>query len=211
MEESYITLAGSARHEIDKIKGSRFLALVTPVTDEQQAKDFLQACRKEFHAARHHCSAWRLRSNGGEFRSSDDGEPSGSAGKPILAVIDGRELVDLAVVVVRWFGGTKLGVGGLVRAYGQAAAEALDLAEKRVVVLGRVFTFRHPYDCSGPLEGLLKEFGYVGRDALYAEDVQFDLEIPLARCEPFLAAFIERSAGRGVVTEHAQEDGAPGD
>jgi uncharacterized YigZ family protein len=202
LEESYNTLGGPHRHEIDKIKGSRFLGLVMPLEDEAQAKEFLLRCRKEFHSARHHCSAWRLRAAGGEFRYSDDGEPNGSAGKPILAAIDGRQLVDLAVVVVRWFGGTKLGVGGLVRAYGQAAADALDQAQTKVVVLGRHFTFHHGYEVSGPIGGLLSEFDFEPQSAIYGADVQFDLEIPLARCEAFLAAFVERTSGQGRVVEH---------
>ncbi len=202
MEESYTTLEEPARHEIEKIKGSRFLALATPLQSEETAKEFLLACRKEFHDARHHCSAWRLRAGGGEFRYSDDGEPNGSAGKPILAMIEGRELVGLAVVVVRWFGGTKLGVGGLVRAYGQATAEVLEIARKRTVVLGRNFTFHHSYEVSGPMGGLLNEFDFVPQNASYTDEVQFDLEIPLARCAAFLAAFIERTSGQGRVEEH---------
>lgn len=202
MEESYSTLVSPQRHELDKIKGSRFLAIAAPVQDEEGARELLQRTRKEFHDARHHCSAWKVRADRGHFRYSDDGEPSGSAGKPILAAIEGRELVDVAVIVVRWFGGTKLGVGGLVRAYGQAAAKALDLAPPRIVVLGRRFTFTHTYEMSGPIQGLLSEFGFTPEEAAYGEVVSFELEIPLPRCAPFLAAYKECTAGRGEVAEH---------
>lgn len=202
MDASFSTLTGEYRVEIDKIKGSRFLGIAGPVRDEEAAKEMLQRARKQYHDARHHCSAWRLGIEGKEFRSSDDGEPSGSAGKPMLAMMEGRELVNVCVIVVRWFGGTKLGVGGLVRAYGQAAAEAMDGAPLEVVTLCRHFTFHHSYELSGPIQGLLNEFKYQPQDAAYGAEVQFDLQIPLARCEAFLAAFTERTAARGRVVEH---------
>lgn len=201
MEESYKTLAGEFRHEIDKIKGSRFLAVVAPASHAESCLELLQSVKREFHDARHHCSAWRLGRTGQEFRYSDDGEPSGSAGKPILQAIDGRELVDVVAVVVRWFGGTKLGVGGLVRAYGGAAAQAFDLAETVVVTLKRRFQLEFSYECSGPIQGLLGEFGFEPSSSDYGANVSVTLEIPLAQCEAFLHQFTERTAGRGVVQE----------
>ncbi|MBD9649278.1 YigZ family protein [Ensifer sp. ENS09] len=107
------------------VKKSRFLAFAAPIADEQAAKDFLA-----YHSdptANHNCWAWRI---GQAYRFSDDGEPSGTAGKPILAAIDGQELDRVAVVVTRWFGGILLGSGGLVRAYGGTAALCLRAAEK---------------------------------------------------------------------------------
>ncbi|NRQ13400.1 IMPACT family protein [Ensifer sesbaniae] len=107
------------------VKKSRFLAIAAPVADEQAAKDFL-ASHSDL-TANHNCWAWRI---GQAYRFSDDGEPSGTAGKPILAAIDGQELDRVAVVVTRWFGGILLGSGGLVRAYGGTAALCLRAAEK---------------------------------------------------------------------------------
>lgn len=199
MEESFRTLAAESRHEIDKVKGSRFLATVAPVPGVEEARELLARVRRELHDARHHGSAWRLR--GGEFRYSDDGEPSGSTGKPILAAIDGRELQNVAVVVTRWFGGTKLGVGGLMRAYGGAAAAALERAAIVTVTLERRFRLTHPYECSGPVQGLLAEQGLAPSSADYGAEVQLELSIPLRACEPFLSEFIERTAGRGQVQE----------
>lgn len=201
MMASYRTLAAEHRHEIDKIKGSRFLATVGPASNEEEALELLGRVRRELHDARHHCSAWRFGLTGRDFRSSDDGEPSGSAGKPILAAIDGRELVDVVVVVTRWFGGTKLGVGGLVRAYGAAAAEALDRATIETVTLKRRFVFEHPYDCSGAVQGVLTERGVVPVDSDYGETVKLKLALPLADCDGVLGDLVERTAGRGVVTE----------
>lgn len=108
-----------------EIKKSRFLAVAAPITDEQAAKEFLAAHTDT--TANHNCWAWRI---GQSYRFSDDGEPSGTAGKPILAVIDGQKLDRVAVVVTRWFGGILLGSGGLMRAYGGTAALCLRTAEK---------------------------------------------------------------------------------
>jgi uncharacterized YigZ family protein len=199
LEESFRTLASESRHETDKVKGSRFVATVAPAGSADQAQEFLTRVRRELHDARHHGSAWRIR--GGEFRYSDDGEPSGSTGKPILAAIDGRELVNVVVVVTRWFGGTKLGVGGLMRAYGGAASEALDRAELVTVTLERRFRLAYPYECSGPMQGLLAEQGLTPTAADYGAEVTLELSIPLRACEGFLSQFKDRTAGRGQVQE----------
>lgn len=118
------TLAAPARHEI-LVRKSRFLAQAAPADSETVARAFIAAVSDP--AATHNCWAWRI---GAEYRSSDDGEPGGSAGRPILAAIDGQDCDRVVVVVTRWFGGIKLGVGGLVRAYGGAAAECLRQAPR---------------------------------------------------------------------------------
>jgi len=111
---------------IYKEKGSKFLAFAYPVSHEESIKEQLAILRKKFHDARHYCYAWRLGPEKTHYRVNDDGEPSGSAGKPIYGQIISRDLTDLLVVVVRYFGGTKLGVGGLISAYRSAASDALD-------------------------------------------------------------------------------------
>jgi uncharacterized YigZ family protein len=111
-----------------KEKGSRFISMAFPVETEDQIKAIQDSLRKKYHDARHHCFAWRLGLGGARYRASDDGEPSGSSGRPILGQIDSRELSDVLVVVVRYFGGIKLGIPGLIRSYRTAAAEALDNA-----------------------------------------------------------------------------------
>ncbi|MDB4949454.1 MAG: hypothetical protein JWM27_2103 [Gemmatimonadetes bacterium] len=129
--EPFVTLAGDGEAET-RVKGSTFLALAAPAEDEEAARARLEPVQRRHFDASHHCSAWRFR--GGLWRANDAGEPSGSAGAPILAAIDGAGVTDCIVVVTRWFGGTKLGVGGLVRAYGDAAALALAAAPRRVGV-----------------------------------------------------------------------------
>jgi uncharacterized YigZ family protein len=199
LEESFKTLAAEYRREAEKVKGSRFLATVAPVHTTEGARALLERVRREYRDARHHGSAWRLRS--GEFRHSDDGEPSGSTGRPILAAIDGRELADVVVVVTRWFGGTKLGVGGLVRAYGTAAGQALDLAPVLHVTLERRFRCSFPYECTGPVEGLLAEYGVEPGQSEYGVEVSHQLSIPLRLCAEFLREFTERTSGRGRAEE----------
>ena len=111
-----------------KDRGSRFLALAYPVSDEEQIRSIVSSLKTKYHDARHHCYAWRLGLDGSLSRSSDDGEPSGSAGKQILGRIESKGLSDVLVVVVRWFGGIKLGVPGLIKAYRESTAAALEAA-----------------------------------------------------------------------------------
>lgn len=142
-----------------KDRGSRFLAYAFPIQSVDEFKTRLQQLKEEHPKAVHHCFAYRLGTDGNLFRSSDDGEPSGSAGRPILGQIDSRELVDMAVVVVRYFGGTLLGVPGLINAYKNSAAMALQtvpLVQRAVVVKYRL---QFDYTQMNPVMTLLKQCG----------------------------------------------------
>lgn len=125
MFDLYRTIKAPAEG-VYKEKGSKFLAFAYPVSHEASIKEHLAILQKQFHDARHYCYAWRLGPEKTHYRANDDGEPSGSAGKPIYGQIVSRDLSDILVVVVRYFGGTKLGVGGLIQAYRAAASNALD-------------------------------------------------------------------------------------
>ena len=125
MYDLYKTIKAPAEG-VYKEKGSKFLAFAYPVSHEASIKEHLAILQKQFHDARHYCYAWRLGPEKTHYRVNDDGEPSGSAGKPIYGQIVSRDLSDILVVVVRYFGGTKLGVGGLIQAYRAAASDALD-------------------------------------------------------------------------------------
>ena len=122
-----IPVPAEPAHAQFTVKGSRFIAAIFPVSDEEEAKTLLAAIRKKYYDATHNCYAWRIHPS--LEKSSDDGEPSGSAGKPILQVLKGSGLTNAMAVVTRYFGGTKLGVGGLVRAYSEAASMALKKAK----------------------------------------------------------------------------------
>lgn len=168
--ERFVTLSGPGEAET-RIKASRFWATALPVETEDEARAFVASRGREFFDAAHHCSAWRLR--GGVSRANDAGEPSGSAGAPILAAIDGAGLTGCCVVVTRWFGGTKLGVGGLVRAYGEVAALALAAAPRRVGVLAARLRVRYPYEHTAAVMRMLErasaeevEHGYAAGGSL---------------------------------------------
>lgn len=190
------TLAGPSRHEIDKIKGSRFFATLEPVRSREEANAVLDALRAEFRDATHHCYAWRLGRDPEAMRYSDDGEPSGTAGRPILAEIDGRGLSDLVVVVTRYYGGTKLGTGGLLRAYSSCAAEALDRATwlERPVVERLVLRFS--YGLTGPIRGVLAAYELEGVDAEYGAEVRMELAVPIARVRAVRRALVDATNGQ---------------
>lgn len=139
-----------------KDKGSRFIACAYPVSAESEVKPLVDALKKEHHSARHHCFAYRIGCEGSVWRANDDGEPSGSAGKPILGAIDSAGLSDVLVVVVRYFGGILLGVPGLIRAYRQAAANALDKASVVERTATRRFVLEFDYLNMNEVQTFLK-------------------------------------------------------
>ncbi|RMH21062.1 MAG: DUF1949 domain-containing protein [Acidobacteria bacterium] len=193
------TVRSAVRHEMPKVKGSRFIASLAPAGDVEQAMDFVAARRAEFRDATHNCFAWRLALDENAFRYSDDGEPAGTAGRPILQEIDGRRLSDVVVVVTRYFGGTRLGTGGLVRAYGGAAAAALERAEivERPVV--RTLSIHYPYELSGAVQGVLARFALAPAKADYGAEIAATVAVPVADAERLAHALREATAGRAQV------------
>lgn len=158
---------------IYKEKGSRFLAFAYPIHQEDHLKDHLGILKKEYHDARHHCYAWRLGPDKKRYRVNDDGEPSGTAGKPIYGQILSRDLTDILLVVVRYFGGTKLGVSGLIRAYRSAASQALD--QSRIIECKVKDRLRLEFSY-GKINTVMK---MVKDNHLDIEDQQFDMECSL--------------------------------
>ncbi len=144
MTDSYHTISAPATGEF-KDRGSKFFGYAYPVRSEEQALVWLEMLRKEHFKARHHCFAWRLGMDGSRFRANDDGEPGGTAGRPILGQIDAFELTDVFIVVVRYFGGTLLGTSGLIHAYREAAAAALRNAEIIEKIIKDHFTLDFDY------------------------------------------------------------------
>ena len=128
MEDTYKTIEKPSEG-LFKDKGSKFISLAFPVNSEEEIKEIVQSIKKEHHSARHHCYAWRLGADQLHFRANDDGEPSSTAGKPILGQIQSFDLTNILIVVVRYFGGTLLGVSGLINAYRSAALDAINQAE----------------------------------------------------------------------------------
>jgi len=203
MREDYERPAGELRVEGEKVKGSRFLATVAQARDAAAAEAVVARVRRELHDARHHGFAYRIGSDGALFRSSDDGEPAGSTGRPILQQLEGAGLSDAVVVVTRWFGGTKLGVGGLVRAYGGAAARALERVPRERVVLTERVRVEHPYECSGAVGGACTALGLAPAEADYGESVRLAFDVPVGKLDAFLHELRERSGGRCRVSRAA--------
>jgi len=171
----YRVPAGPAEAEV-RVRGSRFLALAVPVVEEAAAVAALDEIRRRHRGATHHCWAWRLGASGRE-RSSDDGEPAGTAGEPILRVVRGAGLSDVLVVVVRWFGGTKLGKGGLARAYAGACSEVVAQvkAVRRVETVCLRVTL--PYELVGAVRRLSEAPGRRFISGIYGEDAVVVIEV----------------------------------
>ncbi len=156
MDDKYLTLTKPAE-ALYKEKASKFFALAYPCKNEEEAKVLLEEIKGNFHDARHHCYAYRFGADKSVFRANDDGEPSNTAGKPILGQIQAFDLTDVLVVVVRYFGGTKLGVGGLISAYKEAAAMALENASIVEKTVYTEFEIRHTYEEMNHVMRLIKE------------------------------------------------------
>ncbi len=202
METSYKTVKGEASAEyVDR--RSRFIGTVRPVTSEQEALDFIAAKKKEYWDARHNVYAYVLR-EGGISRFSDDNEPQGTAGVPTLEVLQKQGVTDCVVVVTRYFGGILLGTGGLVRAYSQSAALALEAAgiiERRLCAFGEIVCDYAQY---GWLGSLIPESGGKVDDAVFADGVTVSLHLPMEAVEPFCARLTDRSCG--TLTFHVTEE-----
>jgi uncharacterized YigZ family protein len=157
-EDTYNTIKTNATG-LYKEKGSKFLAFAEPVSSEDEARSILEKYRKEYHDARHHCFAWAIGPSRELQRMNDDGEPSGTAGKPIFGQILSFNLTNLIIVVVRYFGGTKLGVGGLVTAYKTAARNALESAIIITKTVNEAFEIVFDYSDTTDVMRLIKEHG----------------------------------------------------
>jgi uncharacterized YigZ family protein len=196
--EHYRTIASAVRSEIPKVKGSRFIGQAAPVSAPEAALAIVAGVTAAHSDARHHCYAYRLGPAGGEWRSHDAGEPSGSAGRPILQQIEARSLTNLVVVVTRYFGGVKLGVGGLVRAYAAAAGDVLAHAAVVTVVLTMSVVVEYAYELSGTVAGVLASFDLEPGRAIYGPLVRIELEVPVALVDSFRTRMIERTGGKVV-------------
>lgn len=200
--DSVRVLTGPGRAELAEQR-SRFLAFAMPAPDEDAARAAVAALRREYHDARHVCSAWRVGAPPPprEHRH-DDGEPAGSAGEPILAVLRKAALTNAAVAVVRYFGGVKLGTGGLARAYGAAAGLALAAAPQGDLPLGRVFTLEFPYALRHAVASIIEGRGGHPCAEVYGATVAWDVWLPHSGCPGFSEAVAQATGG--AVTPRAK-------
>lgn len=184
IQDSYNSIPVTARG-LYKEKGSRFLSWACPVDSEEAVTVLLADLKKEFHDARHHCYAYRLGCLGDRYRTNDDGEPPSSAGRPILGQIDSRGLSDVLVVVVRYFGGIKLGIPGLIKAYRTAAAEALDLAGKVEKIAGKWFEICFDYSAMPSVMKILKDMDLEQRARHFEEKCSLQARVRLSAEQAF--------------------------
>lgn len=185
IKDAYKSIA--ARSEgLFKDNGSRFIAFAFPVETPDQVKETVDALKKEYHDARHHCYAYRLGYQGDVFRANDDGEPSGSAGRPILGQIDSLGLSDVLVVVVRYFGGIKLGIPGLIRAYKTSTADALSSAKIVEKVAGRNYRLQFGYLEMNTVMKVLKDMGLPQEGQEFGTECSLRTRVRLASVQDFL-------------------------
>lgn len=200
MSDTYRTIQTGATAE-QTVEGSRFLAEAHPVETREEVASVVAAIREEEPNATHHCMAYRLGPEGDDFRYDDDGEPSGTAGQPILRQIDARNLTNTVVVVTRYFGGTELGTGGLVRAYGDAASAALEAAPIVEAVVRRDVRIRFAYDDTSPVRRVLEQFDTTVRDRDFTDVNEWTVGVRQSQVDAFVEAFTNALGGRGEILE----------
>lgn len=199
MDDSFLTISAAAGPFEIKEKGSRFMSFLTPVDSEEEAVLFVSGLRKRYHDATHVCWAYRL-GDGDEraSRYSDDGEPSGSAGLPLYQELLRRELFNVACAVVRYFGGVKLGTGGLCRAYGAAARAVLEVSPLRTVTVTVTVAVTAPFELLGTVLHVVKRYpgATVSAPEYREEGVFVEARVPRSKVAAFKEELTERSGGR---------------
>ncbi len=199
--EEFLTVAGQAASEFTE-KKSRFVSDIFPVQTEEDVKACMELVRKKYHDARHHCWCYRLKS--GAVRYSDDGEPQGTAGQPMLAVFEREKVFDVLCVVTRYFGGILLGAGGLTRAYARGAKDALTAAGIAVMRVWDSVEISCPYALLEQIKLRLAAQGAVIEDIQYGADITIRALLPQSATTPVLDALRELSAGKVIPKVTAQ-------
>lgn len=194
MQEQYRTVARAGVHETE-INRSRFICALAPAATEQDAQDFVARVRREHPTATHNCFAYVIGADASVQKASDDGEPGGTAGVPMLQMLTRREMRYVVAVVTRYYGGVKLGAGGLIRAYGGAVGEALDALGTLTRQRFRIATVTVGHQRAGRLENELRATGRTVREVRYAEAVSIEIGLPDAEVEEFRRWLADATAG----------------
>ncbi|MFD5030969.1 YigZ family protein [Streptomyces sp. NPDC058405] len=198
MQEQYRTVARAGVHETE-INRSRFICALAPAASEREAQEFVARVRREHPTATHNCYAYVIGADASVQKASDDGEPGGTAGVPMLQMLMRREVRYAAAVVTRYYGGVKLGAGGLIRAYGGAVGEALDAVGTLTRQRFRLATVTVDHQRAGRLENDLRAMGRAVREVRYAEAVTIGIGLPDAEVEVFRAWLADTTAGTAVL------------
>ena len=185
IQDSYKSIAEEARG-LFKDNGSRFIAHAYPVETEEEVKEIVAALKKEYYDARHHVYAYRVGYKGDKFRANDDGEPSGSSGRPVLGQIDSKGLSDILVVVVRYFGGIKLGIPGLIRAYKTSTADALDNAQIIEKIASKMYRIHFGYMNMNSVMKVMKDMNLEQRNQKFDMECSIDTSVRLSLVDSFI-------------------------
>ena len=183
--DSYKSIAAPSEG-LFKDNGSRFIARAYPVETEEEVKEIVASLKKEFYDARHHVYAYRLGYKGDRFRANDDGEPSGSSGRPVLGQIDSNGLSDILVVVIRYFGGIKLGIPGLIRAYKTSTADAIASAEIVEKIASRKYRVSFGYMGMNSVMKVFKDMGLEQKNQKFDMECSIDTSVRLSQVDTFL-------------------------
>jgi uncharacterized YigZ family protein len=199
--DEFYTIKDTRESEI-KVKGSSFIGIASPVSSREEAEQFLSAIQKKYFDATHHCYAYQT-GYGADliFRYSDDGEPSGTAGKPIYHVITGCQLTNLIVVVTRYFGGTKLGTGGLARAYSGSATDVLSRCDIITQIIYQTVHFRFPYDETSTVMRLICSLECKINETKYDTLTEMDVDVRAGKVDAFCAQLIDMTRGKATIVD----------
>ena len=195
IQDSFKSIAAESRG-LFKDNGSRFIAHAYPVETEEDVKEIVAALKKEYYDARHHVYAYRLGYQGDKFRANDDGEPSGSSGRPVLGQIDSNGLSDILVVVVRYFGGIKLGIPGLIRAYKTATADAIANAEIIEKIASKMYRVHFGYMSMNNVMKVFKDMGLEQKNQSFDMECSLDTSVRLSLVETFLQRMADVEGSR---------------
>lgn len=196
----YYTVKGYGEHEI-VIQKSRFIAYVSRAETEEEAQDFIQQIKKMHWDATHNCSAYMIGENDQIQKANDDGEPSGTAGVPILEVLKKKHLKDTVVVITRYFGGIKLGAGGLIRAYGKSTSEGINATGIVLRKLMRVMHTKIDYTWLGKLENELRSSVYNIKEIHYLDLVEIETFVEEEQTQNFVDWITELTNGQALISE----------
>ncbi|MEZ7003139.1 YigZ family protein [Streptomyces sp. AD55] len=199
MQDEYRTVARAGVHETE-INRSRFLCALAPAATEREAQEFIAGVRKEHADATHNCWAYVIGADAAVQKANDDGEPGGTAGLPMLQMLLRRDMRYVVAVVTRYYGGVKLGAGGLIRAYGGAVGEALDHVGTLTRRRFRLATVTVDHQRAGKVENDLRATGRAVREVRYAEEVTIEIGLPDAEVDAFRAWLADTTAGTAVLT-----------
>lgn len=201
--QSYKTIKQYGEGEIEE-KKSRFLGKVKPVSTEEEAIAFIESIKKQYWDARHNCYAFIIGEHSESMRCSDDGEPSGTAGKPMLEVLQNNGLKNVVAVVTRYFGGTLLGTGGLVRAYTQATQAAIEEAQIATMTMMSILEIRTDYNAIGKIKYMFAQADTLIMGEEYGVDVTVTIAVPLSEKENVQKKIVEATNGKAVIEEKEQ-------